>query len=95
MLSYIVGGRAAFDEEGRDGIPEGNLVILSDGARVHVSTAGEKARLLLVSGRPLREPVAWWGPIVMNNRRELETAIEEYQHGTFIKVGKDRRKAES
>lgn len=93
MLSYIVSGRAAFDEEGRDGIADGNLAILKDGERVRVSTGGERARLLLVSGKPLREPVAWWGPIVMNNKREIETAIEEYQNGTFIKVGKDRRKA--
>ncbi|HKZ64553.1 MAG TPA: pirin-like C-terminal cupin domain-containing protein, partial [Thermoplasmata archaeon] len=38
-----------------------------------------------------REPVAWWGPIVMNTRKELETAIQEYQEGTFIKTGKPRR----
>jgi redox-sensitive bicupin YhaK (pirin superfamily) len=91
MLSYLVEGRAAFDAEGRDGIEDGHLVILKDGNRVRVQTGGEKARLLLVSGKPLREPVAWWGPIVMNSRAELETAIEEYQNGTFIKKGKDRR----
>ena len=43
------------------------------------------ARLLLVSGRPLREPVAWRGPIVMNTREELRLAFEEYENGTFIK----------
>ena len=37
------------------------------------------------------EPVAWWGPIVMNSRQELETAIEEYREGTFIKHGRPVR----
>lgn len=44
-------------------------------------------RFLLISGKPIREPVAWWGPIVMNTRKELEVAIEEFQNGTFIKHG--------
>jgi redox-sensitive bicupin YhaK (pirin superfamily) len=42
-------------------------------------------RFLLVAGRPLGEPVAWSGPIVMNTREELATAFREYQDGTFIK----------
>ncbi len=42
-------------------------------------------RFLLVSGRPLKEPVAWHGPIVMNNQEELDLAFEEYRNGTFIK----------
>ncbi|HWM50936.1 MAG TPA: pirin-like C-terminal cupin domain-containing protein, partial [Thermoplasmata archaeon] len=37
------------------------------------------------SGKPLREPIAWWGPIVMNSRKEIEQAVEDYQNGTFIK----------
>jgi quercetin 2,3-dioxygenase len=91
VFSYMVDGSAAFDEEGRDMVSSQHLAILGDGSRVKMSTGGQGARLLLVSGKPLREPVAWWGPIVMNNRRELETAIEEFQNGTFIKRGKDRR----
>ncbi len=42
-------------------------------------------RFLTISGKPLHEPVAWWGPIVMNNRHELETAVGEFQNGTFVK----------
>jgi hypothetical protein len=93
MFSYLVEGAAAFDEDGRDLVPSEHLAILRDGDRVKITTGPDPARLLLVSGKPLREPVAWWGPIVMNNRRELETAIEEFQNGTFIKRGKDRRHA--
>ena len=42
-------------------------------------------RFLFISGKPLNEPVAWYGPIVMNTQEELRVAIEEYQNGTFIK----------
>ena len=42
-------------------------------------------RFLLISGKPLGEPVAWGGPIVMNTRAELRQAFEEYENGTFIK----------
>ena len=49
-------------------------------------TAGENGvRFLLLAGRPLGEPVAWQGPIVMNSREELRLAFEEYNNGTFIK----------
>ncbi|MBW1841855.1 MAG: pirin family protein, partial [Deltaproteobacteria bacterium] len=44
-----------------------------------------KVRFLLISGRPIGEPVAWHGPIVMNTREELQIAFEEYRQGTFIK----------
>jgi redox-sensitive bicupin YhaK (pirin superfamily) len=42
-------------------------------------------RFLLVSGRPLGEPVAWYGPIVMNTQDELRRAFEELEAGTFLK----------
>jgi len=42
-------------------------------------------RFLLVSGKPIGEKVAWYGPIVMNTQEELKTAFEEYKNGTFIK----------
>ena len=46
----------------------------------------EGVRFLLVAGRPLKEPVAWHGPIVMNTRAELQQAMKELQNGTFIKA---------
>jgi len=42
-------------------------------------------RFLFISGRPIKEPVAWYGPIVMNTDEERETAFEAYQNGTFIR----------
>jgi redox-sensitive bicupin YhaK (pirin superfamily) len=51
-------------------------------------TAGEfGVRFLLISGAPLREPVAWHGPIVMNSREELQTAFRELNSGDFVKTG--------
>jgi redox-sensitive bicupin YhaK (pirin superfamily) len=48
--------------------------------------AGERGiRFLLVSGKPIEQPVAWYGPIVMNTRAELEQAVNELRNGTFIK----------
>jgi redox-sensitive bicupin YhaK (pirin superfamily) len=62
-----------------------NLVLFDDGEQIVVSTEDEPVRFLLMSGKPLREPVAWYGPIVMNTKEELRIAFEEYQNGTFIK----------
>jgi redox-sensitive bicupin YhaK (pirin superfamily) len=64
-----------------------SLVLFDSGDEVTVQ-AGEKGiRFLLVSGKPLKEPVAWYGPIVMNTQDELRQAFFEYQNGTFLKKG--------
>ncbi len=55
------------------------------GDQIEVITEGIPVRFLLVSGKPIGEPVAWSGPIVMNTKEELRTAFEEYRRGTFIK----------
>jgi len=62
-----------------------NLVLYQDGDEVAISTEAKPVRFLLVSGKPIDEPVAWYGPIVMNSRDELRIAFEEYEKGTFIK----------
>jgi redox-sensitive bicupin YhaK (pirin superfamily) len=61
------------------------LVHYGDGDAVTVAAGDDPVRFLLVSGRPIGEPVAWYGPIVMNTREELRIAFEEYAAGTFIK----------
>jgi len=55
------------------------------GAEIPVQAGAAGVRFLLISGKPIREPVAWHGPIVMNTRAELETAFSELQSGGFIK----------
>ena len=62
-----------------------SFVLFDDGEQVVVSTEKEPVRFLLISGKPIGEPIAWYGPIVMNTRAELQIAFEEYRSGTFIK----------
>jgi len=63
----------------------GTLILFAPGEQIRVSTTDEGVRFLLVSGKPLGEPVAWAGPIVMNTQEELDIAFSEYRAGTFIK----------
>ena len=65
--------------------PETVLLFEHNGKAVKVDTVDKPVRFLLISGRPLHEPVAWYGPIVMNTQEELRTAFEEFRAGTFIK----------
>ena len=60
------------------------LVLFDRGDEVTIQAGDEGVRFLLISGEPLREPVAWYGPIVMNTREELERAYAELRAGTFI-----------
>jgi redox-sensitive bicupin YhaK (pirin superfamily) len=68
-----------------------SLVLFDRGDEVTVQAGEEGIRFLLVSGKPLGEPVAWYGPIVMNTQAELRQAFFEYQNGTFLKKGKAPR----
>ena len=54
-------------------------------------TCSQPVRFLLVAGNPLREAIAWRGPIVMNTREELQLAFEEYRRGTFLKHGHEQQ----
>ncbi len=62
-----------------------SLVLFDSGEEVTVQAGEEGVRFLLVSGRPLKEPVAWYGPIVMNTQEELQQAFSELREGTFLK----------
>ena len=62
-----------------------DVVLYGDGDEVIITTEDSPVRFLLVSGRPIGEPVAWYGPIVMNTQEELRVAFEEYEKGTFVK----------
>jgi redox-sensitive bicupin YhaK (pirin superfamily) len=85
VFAYVIGGGGYFDTDKEKTISNEQLVIFKDGDKVKI-TAGEKGlRFLLVSGKPLDEPVAWAGPIVMNTQEELDLAFKEYRNGTFIK----------
>ena len=62
-----------------------SLVVFDRGDEVTVQAGDEGIRFLLVSGKPIEEPVAWYGPIVMNTQAELQQAVAELRNGTFIK----------
>jgi quercetin 2,3-dioxygenase len=62
-----------------------SLVVFDSGDEVVVQAGEEGVRFLLVSGKPIEEPVAWYGPIVMNTQAELQQAVAELRNGTFIK----------
>jgi quercetin 2,3-dioxygenase len=64
-----------------------SLVLFDSGDEVTVQAGDEGIRFLLVSGKPIEEPVAWYGPIVMNTQAELQQAVAELRDGTFIKRG--------
>lgn len=64
-------------------LAKGELGILSDGAMLDVSAAGEGARFLVIAGKPLKEPIAKYGPFVMNTADEIRRAIHDYQTGQF------------
>jgi redox-sensitive bicupin YhaK (pirin superfamily) len=71
----------------REGVETGNrsLVLFDAGDEITVQAGDQGIRFLLVSGKPIEEPVAWHGPIVMNTQQELRQAMLELRAGTFIR----------
>lgn len=84
-FAYMIEGEAYFDSGRERLIGAENIVLFEENGDLAISTEEEGARFLLISGRPLKEPVAWRGPIVMNTQEELKIAFEEYNRGTFLK----------
>jgi quercetin 2,3-dioxygenase len=84
-LIYIFSGLASFDDDTNKTTGSGNVILFDDGDQISVKTGDSIARFILLSGKPLGEPIAWGGPIVMNTNEELQLAFAEYENGTFIK----------
>ena len=85
-FAYIFEGEGIIkaDETAGKPIPHPRLVVFGDGDRVTVRAAEAGVRFLLVSGKPLNEPIARWGPFVMNTQEEIEQTLQELKSGTFI-----------
>jgi quercetin 2,3-dioxygenase len=86
-FAYVFEGEAKFaGDEKDDGtmISHPRLVVLGDGDYVKVITGATPVRFLLVSGKPLHEPIARYGPFVMNTEEEIEQTLEELRQGTFV-----------
>lgn len=84
-FTYEMEGKNYFDIQRTPFVSDRTIVLFGEGEEIAVSTEKQKVRFLLISGRPIGEPVAWYGPIVMNTQEELQAAFEEYRQGTFIK----------
>jgi redox-sensitive bicupin YhaK (pirin superfamily) len=87
--TYEVEGINYFDIQRNPFATNETLVLFDEGEQIVVFTEDEPVRFLLMSGKPIGEPVAWYGPIVMNKQQELEIAFAEYSNGTFIKHQKE------
>jgi redox-sensitive bicupin YhaK (pirin superfamily) len=83
VFAYVYDGAGTFGQ-GSGEAGNGTGILFGDGDAVFVEAHGQGARFLLLSGKPLKEPIAWYGPIVMNTEEELENAFREYEEGTFV-----------
>lgn len=84
VFAYILGGEAKFPGHPAF-LGNGTVVLFKDGDRVQLRSGDQGVYFLLVSGKPLREPISWYGPMVMNTHAEIEKALDELEQGTFIK----------
>jgi hypothetical protein len=88
VFAYVFEGEGHFHDGSESLVGNRHLVSFADGDVVSVRAGRKGVRFLLVSGRPIGEPIAWQGPIVMNTEAELKLAFEELDRGTFIKANK-------
>jgi redox-sensitive bicupin YhaK (pirin superfamily) len=87
-FAYLFEGQGTFRTASNDcgqtiGPPA--LLVFGDGDYVEIATSGQPVRLLLVSGKPLHEPIARYGPFVMNTREEIQQALIDLRNGTFVR----------
>lgn len=80
---YVFEGEAAI---GATSLPTHTLAVLAAGDEVEIVAGSAGARLILVSGRPIGEPVVQYGPFVMNTREEIEQAMRDYRDGTLVRA---------
>ena len=84
-FAYVYEGEARFDESRNDMLHSGQGALFGHGPKIRATTGSNGARFILISGKPIKEPIAWRGPIVMNTDEELAIAFREFREGTFIK----------
>lgn len=85
LFIYILQGAGTFEEAQSAEISEKHAVLFDRGDLFHAVAGESGIRFLLLAGKPLQEPIAWGGPIVMNTEEELELAFRELNNNTFIK----------
>ncbi|MHA2177985.1 MAG: pirin family protein [Candidatus Thorarchaeota archaeon] len=85
VFAFLFEGNGYFDEDKERLIESDHLVLFEDGEQIVAKAESEQIRFLLVTGMPIGEPIAWYGPIVMNTKEELDLAFREYREKTFTK----------
>ncbi len=86
LLHLLVGSCSEIGGTAHESPPETGVLVLGDGDTVQVRAGAVGARFLLLTGNPLGEPIAWKGPVVMNEAEEVDRAYKEYSSGTFVKA---------
>lgn len=87
LFAYVFEGEVDLDDERHPGRGDA-IVFARDGEAIRLTSSGDRAAdFLLIGGEPLREPVARYGPFVMNTRAEIIEAVEDYQSGRFVRSG--------
>jgi redox-sensitive bicupin YhaK (pirin superfamily) len=84
-VAYVTGGEGTFDKEEGHRVRNLDTVLFSNGTSIWARSSDKGMRFLFLAGRPVGEPVAWRGAIVMNTREELRQAYREYADGTFVR----------
>ncbi len=81
---YLIEGEIKIGEQSHDLVKDSTLILLTRGVKLKVSSL-TKSKFLLISGKPIGEPIARGGPFVMNTKEEILTAVQDYHNGTFVK----------
>lgn len=89
MFAYLFSGSVRLDNQDRDYIQEKQAALFTMGDTLFFEAGGSGARFILLSAPPLKEPIAWGGPIVMNTREELAQAFKDLDDGVFIQHDPD------
>jgi redox-sensitive bicupin YhaK (pirin superfamily) len=82
---YVFGGAVSVGEQAR-AARDGDMAMLTSGDQLRLRATAAATRLLVIAGEPLREPVARYGPFVMNTREEILEAFNDYQAGRFGRI---------
>jgi hypothetical protein len=82
VLAYVFSGEGSFADTLVSSV---QMVVFSEGDTVEVKTVSEPLRFMLIAGTPIGEPIAPYGPFVMNTREEIQQALDDLRNGTFVK----------
>lgn len=85
VFAYVISGEGIFHPQSTEMVETGSAVLFEHGTKIQIQSRSEELHFLLFSGKPLKEAIAWRGPIVMNTDEELDEALRQLEDRTFIK----------